>query len=81
MFRLHDVVYETRSFWVLAVGDRGFEVYKSGATHSTKVAAIGHIRVEGQDLGLPRAIAECERRQVEEDARHDQEAQRLRERA
>lgn len=53
------ITYETRDFWVCAVGTRGYEVYKRGACASTRVASIGH----GETLGLKRAIAECERRQ------------------
>lgn len=56
------IVHETRDFWVLAVGARGFEVYRTGLTHSTRVASIGH--GPGPNLGLQRAIAECERRQT-----------------
>lgn len=59
MVRLQDVLYETqsRAFWVLNVGDKGFEVYRAGTTASTKVAAIG------QSLGLQRAIDEANKRE------------------
>lgn len=58
-FRLQDVLYETpaHSFWVLDVGAKGFEVYKAGATASTRVASIG------RSLGLQRAIAEADKRE------------------
>jgi hypothetical protein len=63
-YRLQDVMHETHDFWVLNVGTRGFEVYRKGATASTRVASIGL----GPSLGLPRAIQECERRQTAFDA-------------
>lgn len=63
MYKEKDILHETANFWVLGVGDKGFEVYEMGATHSTRVARIGHA-TEGQaNLGLPGAIAECERRE------------------
>jgi hypothetical protein len=67
MYRLEDIRHETRSFWVLDVGTRGFEVYRKGPTASTRVASIGN----GPALGLTRAIAECERRQTLADQEHD----------
>lgn len=76
MYNESDIKHETRSFWVLSVGSRGFEVYQKGCTHSTRVASVGH----GPNLGLARAIAECERRQVAEDERHDAEVKRIKER-
>lgn len=68
MYREQDIRHETRSFWVLDVGQKGFEVYRKGATHSTRVASVGL----GPSLGLSRAIEECERRQLAEDKEHDQ---------
>lgn len=56
-----DIKYETEHFWVLDVGPRGYEVYRSGLTHSTRVASIGPGR--GPRLGLERAIAEADRRE------------------
>lgn len=58
-----NIKYETENFWVLDVGRKGYEVYhyQTGATHSTRVASIGH----GENFGLPRAIAEADRRQKE----------------
>lgn len=52
-----DIQYETANFWVLDVGAKGYEVYRSGVTHSTRVASIG------RSLGLAKAIAECDKRQ------------------
>ena len=62
-YKLSDVVYETPSkrFWVLAVGDRGYEVYRVDGTHSVKVAAVGH----GPRHGLERAKQEADRRESE----------------
>lgn len=60
MYRLQDIKHETHDFWVLDVGAKGFEVYRKGCTHSTKVASIG----PGPRHGLPRAIEEAQRRQA-----------------
>lgn len=43
---------------------RGFEVYRCGATHAVRCASIGD--GPGPNLGLDRAIAECERRAATE---------------
>lgn len=59
-YKLDQIAYETKDFWVLDVGSRGFEVYRTGITHSTRVAQIGL----GETLGLPRAIAEANKRQA-----------------
>ncbi|MBK6616237.1 hypothetical protein [Ottowia sp.] len=61
----NDIKHETDNFWVLAVGRRGFEVYVSGCTHSTRVASIGNGDRPG--LGLKGAIAEADRRQAQVD--------------
>lgn len=63
-FREQEIKYETKDFWVLDVGQKGFEVYRTGVTHSHRVASIGH----GTGIGLPRAIQEADRRQAELDA-------------
>lgn len=55
-YRLSDIKHETHDFWVLQA-PKGFEVYRKGITHSTRVASIG--------LGLERVIAECNKRQKE----------------
>lgn len=57
------IVYETRNFWVCDIGKKGFEVYKAEVTVSKKIASIGL----GKNLGLQRAIEECDRRQAQED--------------
>lgn len=59
-YKLKDVKHETHNFWVLDVGDRGYEVYKKGITHSVRCGQIG------RSFGLQRAIDECERRQRDE---------------
>ncbi len=64
-YKEEDIKYETADFWVLAVGKRGFEVYKTGIVVSTRVASIGH--GPGPNLGIERAIAEADRRQQEFD--------------
>lgn len=51
------IVYDTGAYWVKQTC-KGFEVYKTGLTHSTRCAVIGY---RGQK-GLDRAKAEIERR-------------------
>ncbi len=57
-YKLKDIIYETKNFWVLRVKS-GFEVYKINVTHSTRCAQIGW---EGEK-GRERAIAECNKRE------------------
>lgn len=53
MLRESDIVYEcpNKKYWVLKT-HRGFEVYETGITHSTRRATIGW---EGEE-GLRKAI-------------------------
>ena len=55
--RESDILYEQGPYWICRKG-KGFEVYKTGVTHSVRVASIGF---EG-DKGLQRAKAEIARR-------------------
>ena len=57
-YKESDITYEKGPYWVLNTGLKGFEVYKTGITHSTRCAVIGY---KGQN-GLDRAILEIERR-------------------
>ena len=57
-YKESDIAYEKAPYWVLNVGSKGFEVYKTGITHSTRCAQIGY---QGQK-GLDRAILEINRR-------------------
>ena len=52
-----DIAFEKGDYWVLKVAT-GFEVYRTGITHSTRCAQIGF---KGE-AGLQRAIAEIDRR-------------------
>jgi len=52
------IAFETDQHWVKRV-PKGFEVYKTGLTHSTRVASIGYTG----DKGLQRAKHEIERRE------------------
>lgn len=52
------IAFETDQYWVKRV-PKGFEVYKTGLTHSTRVAVIGYTGA----VGLRRAKQEIERRQ------------------
>lgn len=71
-YRLTDIRHETRDFFVLSVGDKGFEVYKTGCGAAVKVASIGN--GPAPDLGIERAIRECKRRQAIADFQHDKAA-------
>ena len=59
-YKLKDVKYEIGNFWVLKV-EHGYEVYKTGITHSTRCAQIGF----KDEVGLSKAIAEADRRHKE----------------
>lgn len=72
MYKLSDIKHETRSFFVLCVGAKGFQVLRRDPTAATVVAHIGV--GTGRGLGLDRAIDECERRQVFADADFDAQA-------
>lgn len=58
MYKESDIAYEKGQYWVLNLGSKGFEVYKTGITHSTRCATIGY---SGQN-GLQLAILEIDRR-------------------
>lgn len=58
MYKESDIAYEKGPFWVLNIKAKGFEVYKTGISYSTRCAIIGYTG----DKGLARAIAEIERR-------------------
>jgi hypothetical protein len=51
------VLYENGSFWVCKA-KHGYEVYKDGVSHATRVAIIGY----ESEKGLQKAIAEADRR-------------------
>ena len=65
MTNLKDIVFETDRYWVKRV-PKGFEVYKTGLTHSTRVAVIGYTG----DKGLQRAKDEIARREATGDRHH-----------
>lgn len=58
--RVRNPSHETPNYWINPVGEKGFEVYKLGLTHSTRCAQIGFTGAEG----MKRAIAECDRREA-----------------
>lgn len=58
MYKEQDIAYEQGNYWALIV-KFGFEVYKIGLTHSTRVASIGY---KGED-GMNRVKAEIARRE------------------
>lgn len=58
-----DIVFESGKYWVFDTKKKGFEVYKSSITHSTRCASIGWT---GQ-VGLDRAKQEIKRRQELDD--------------
>jgi hypothetical protein len=59
--KLTDIVFESGEYWVLRVST-GFEVYRAGATSSTRCARIGYIG----ERGIERAKAEIDRRQFDD---------------
>lgn len=69
MYKLNDIAHETRNFWVLDVGHNGLEVMRKDITHSTRVMSVGH--GPAPQLGITRAIYECDKRQAEFDAETD----------
>ena len=58
MYKESQIAYEKGPYWVLNLGLKGFEVYKTGITHSTRCAVIGYQGI----TGLERAKIEIERR-------------------
>lgn len=58
MIKEKDIMYESLNYWVLRVKN-GFEVYKTGLTHSTRCAQIGY----HGEVGLTKSIEECNRRE------------------
>lgn len=58
-----DIVFESGKYWVFDAKKKGFEVYKSGITHSTRCASIGWTG----EIGLDRAKQEIKRRQELDD--------------
>lgn len=66
MLKEKDIAYETpcHKYWVLKLKSGHFEVYKTGITHSTRVAQIGY----AGEVGLNRAINECNRRIAQDNA-------------
>ena len=63
-YRLENIVLEEGEYWALRVS-KGFEIYKIGATASTRCAQIGY---EG-DIGMAKVRAEVDRRQAVDVAR------------
>jgi hypothetical protein len=72
-YKESDIKYETKDFWVLDVGKRGFQVMQTGITHSTPVLTVGR---NGENYGLPRAVNEANERQAELDAYRQREGLR-----
>lgn len=59
MMRESEILHEAGLYWVCkSTKHIGYDVFRTGLTHSTRCAIIGY---EGED-GLRRAIAEAERR-------------------
>ena len=59
--KLENIVFESGKYFVLKT-KHGFEVYKSGITHSTRCATIGY---KGE-IGIDKAIREIQKRQEHE---------------
>jgi hypothetical protein len=63
MMQESDIIFESGNYWIFDAKQKGFEVYKTGITHSTRCAQIGWT---GQ-VGLDRAKQEIKRRQEIDD--------------
>ena len=61
--KLSSIKYETANYWVKQV-KHGFEVYKTGITHSSRCAIIGW----SGDKGLQKAIVEADKRELSDEA-------------
>ena len=61
MLKESQIVYETSKYWVLDLGDKGYEVYRKTITHSKLCARIGFTGFNG----FERAKAEIERREAQ----------------
>lgn len=46
-YKESDIVFEKGDYWVLDKKEKGFEVYKIGITHSTRVGIIGYLGEKG----------------------------------
>jgi hypothetical protein len=53
-----DILYENGDYWLCKARREGYEVYKSGITHSVRCAIIGYEGTKGLELGK----AECNKR-------------------
>lgn len=51
---MRDILHESGEYWV-TTAQHGFEVYKTGVTHSTRCALIAYLGADG----LKRAITEA----------------------
>ncbi|AMR79470.1 hypothetical protein [Cupriavidus nantongensis] len=56
------ILYERGPYWVKR-GAKFFEIYRAGATHSTRVGVVGF------SFGLSRCIAEIDRRMADDERR------------
>jgi hypothetical protein len=63
MMKESDIIFESGNYWIFDAKQKGFEVYKTGITHSTRCAQIGWT---GQ-VGLDRAKQEIKKRQEIDD--------------
>lgn len=63
MIKERDIIFESGKYWVLDAKQKGFEVYKTGITYSTRCAVIGWT---GQ-VGIDKAKQEIKRRQEADD--------------
>lgn len=57
------IVHETRDYFVTDEGQAGYRVWRNTFVAAERCASIGH--GPAPQLGITRAIAECNRRQAE----------------
>lgn len=65
MLKESDILFEKGDYWVKEAPKGGYEVYKTGITHSTRCAQIGFTG----DRGFQRAKDEIDRRIAQDEAK------------
>ena len=56
-YKLDDIKYETKDFFIIDVGDKGFEICQTGICHATRKAIIS------KNMGLDFAIRHADKLQ------------------
>lgn len=67
MLKESDIEYELGDYWAMKAKKVGYDIYKTGITHSTRCAQIGY---DGE-VGLQKVKAEIDRRIAQDKAREE----------